>query len=41
MIGPSVAVPCANRRLLLGTWQRVILVELNGPRRRTVRLACM
>jgi secondary thiamine-phosphate synthase enzyme len=40
LIGPSVAVPYAQRRLLLGTWQRIILVELNGPRERTVHLAC-
>jgi secondary thiamine-phosphate synthase enzyme len=40
LIGPSVAVPYAQRRLLLGTWQRIILVELDGPRERTVHLAC-
>lgn len=41
LIGPSVAVPYTNRRLLLGVWQRVILVELDGPRQRTVHLSCM
>lgn len=41
MLGPSVAVPYTNRQLLLGTWQRVVLVELDGPRERTVHLACM
>lgn len=41
LIGASVAVPYTRRRLLLGTWQRVILVELDGPRQRTVHLACM
>ena len=35
LIGPSVTVPYANGRLLLGTWQRIILVELDGPRQRT------
>src|SRR5437868_9166862 len=25
LIGPSVMVPFANRRLLLGTWQRIVL----------------
>lgn len=39
IIGPSVAVPYANRRLLLGTWQRIILVELDGPRQRTLHLS--
>src|SRR5205085_6469539 len=41
MIGPSVAVPFQQRRLLLGTWQRIVLVELNGPRQRTVHIACV
>jgi len=41
IVGPSVAIPYSGRRLLLGTWQRVILVELDGPRRRTVHLTAM
>ena len=41
LIGPSVAVPFARHQLLLGMWQRVILVELDGPRQRTIHLACM
>ena len=36
IIGPSVVMPYANGRLQLGTWQRIVLVELNGPRERTV-----
>jgi len=40
MIGSSLAIPYRNRRLLLGTWQRVVLVELDGPRQRTVHIAC-
>ncbi|HZU66365.1 MAG TPA: secondary thiamine-phosphate synthase enzyme YjbQ [Ktedonobacteraceae bacterium] len=39
IIGPSLAIPFQNRRLLLGTWQRVILIELDGPRQRTVHIA--
>jgi len=38
IIGPSVVIPYARRHLLLGTWQRIILVELDGPRQRTVHL---
>ncbi len=38
LIGTSVAVPVSNGALLLGTWQRVVLVELDGPRDRTVVL---
>jgi secondary thiamine-phosphate synthase enzyme len=41
LIGPSVAIPYRNRRLLLGTWQRVILVELDGPRQRTLHISCL
>ncbi len=40
IIGPSVAIPFQNRQLLLGTWQRVVLVELDGPRQRTVHISC-
>lgn len=36
IIGPSVTVPVENGKLQLGTWQRVILVELDGPREREV-----
>ncbi|HEX6481430.1 MAG TPA: secondary thiamine-phosphate synthase enzyme YjbQ [Ktedonobacteraceae bacterium] len=41
IIGPSVAIPFQDRQLLLGTWQRVILVELDGPRQRTLHISCM
>jgi secondary thiamine-phosphate synthase enzyme len=41
IIGPSVVVPYASRRLLLGTWQRIILIELDGPRRRTLHLTAL
>lgn len=36
IIGPSVIVPAKNGKLVLGTWQRVVLVEFNGPRERTI-----
>lgn len=39
LIGPSLAVPFAHGQLLLGTWQRIILVELDGPRQRTVHIS--
>lgn len=41
LLGPSVAVPYVNRRLLLGTWQRIVLVELDGPRQRTLHLSAL
>jgi secondary thiamine-phosphate synthase enzyme len=34
IIGPSVTVPVENGKLIVGTWQRIILVELDGPRER-------
>jgi len=36
IIGPSVTIPVHDGKLVLGTWQRIILVELDGPRERTV-----
>jgi len=36
ILGPSEAVPVRSGRLTLGTWQSVMLVELDGPRDRTV-----
>jgi secondary thiamine-phosphate synthase enzyme len=38
LIGPSVTIPYTNGQLLLGIWQRIILVELDGPRQRNVYL---
>ena len=34
IIGPGVSLPVENGQLVLGSWQRVILVELDGPRER-------
>jgi secondary thiamine-phosphate synthase enzyme len=36
LIGTSVAVPVDEGALVLGTWQRVVLVELDGPRDREI-----
>src|SRR5215469_10233810 len=41
LIGPSVVIPYRQGELLLGTWQRVVLVELDGPRDRTVHITCL
>jgi len=35
-LGASLSLIFENRTLSLGTWQRVILVELNGPRIRQI-----
>ena len=36
ILGPSETVPVRGGALRLGTWQRLMLVELDGPRDRTV-----
>lgn len=36
IIGPSLPVPFSRHKLLLGTWQRIALIELDGPRERNV-----
>lgn len=41
LIGPSVVLPIADGQLVLGTWQRVILVELDGPRSRQLRVTLL
>lgn len=38
VIGPSVTLPVRNGALVLGTWQRIVLIELDGPRQRTIIL---
>ena len=39
ILGPSLAIPYQDGQLLLGIWQRVILVELDGPRQRTLHVS--
>ena len=39
-VSPSLSIPCQGGRLLLGTWQRVIVVDPNRENNtRTVRLS--
>jgi secondary thiamine-phosphate synthase enzyme len=40
VIGASVSLPFASGQLALGTWQRIILVELDGPRQRDISVTC-
>ncbi len=39
LIGTSLSLPFENKKLLLGTWQRVVLIELDGPRERELALS--
>jgi secondary thiamine-phosphate synthase enzyme len=41
IIGPSVMVPVRDGNLVLGTWQSIILVELDGPRDRQLELSVL
>lgn len=36
IIGASINIPYSDGRLMLGTWQRIVLIELDGPRDRSV-----
>jgi secondary thiamine-phosphate synthase enzyme len=38
LIGTELMLPVESGALVLGTWQRIILVELDGPRRREMTL---
>src|SRR5262245_50200921 len=40
-IGVSCLVPLAKGKPLLGRWQGIFLIELDGPRERTVRVAAL
>lgn len=39
LVGPSVSIPFAEGRLLLGRWQGIFLCEFDGPRSREVVLS--
>ena len=38
ILGSALTIPVESGSLVLGTWQRVILVELDGPRERNLAL---
>ena len=40
-IGVSCLVPLEKGKPLLGRWQGIFLIELDGPRERTVRVAAL
>jgi secondary thiamine-phosphate synthase enzyme len=39
LIGTSLSVPVDDGELILGTWQRIILLEFDGPRKRQIALS--
>jgi len=36
LLGNCVIIPVEGRRLALGTWQRILFFEFDGPRRRSI-----
>jgi secondary thiamine-phosphate synthase enzyme len=38
LLGSTEVIPVVEGRLPLGTWQSVLLIDLDGPRRRTVTI---
>jgi len=38
ILGPCLTIPVSSGKLVLGTWQSVMLVELDGPRERNVHV---
>jgi secondary thiamine-phosphate synthase enzyme len=38
LVGPTVHVPVSNGKLALGQFQRIVLMEFEGPRRREIEL---
>jgi secondary thiamine-phosphate synthase enzyme len=38
ILGSSVTIPVIGGGLVLGTWQSIFFVELDGPRQRTVNI---
>jgi secondary thiamine-phosphate synthase enzyme len=41
LIKPSVTIPFTERSLNLGTYQRILLIELDGPRTRTLYITLL
>jgi secondary thiamine-phosphate synthase enzyme len=42
LLGPSITIPFVNKRLTLGTWQQIVIVDFdNRPRSREIILQIM
>lgn len=41
ILGPSLTIPVSEGKLVLGTWQSVMLVELDGPRERAIHVTLL
>lgn len=38
LLGNSAAIAFERKRLILGTWQRILFIELDGPRHRRINV---
>lgn len=38
IIGTGLSIPYEEKSLLLGTWQRIVFIEFNGPQRRKISI---
>lgn len=38
LLGNSVVIPVKAKKPVLGTWQRILFLELDGPRRRRIEV---
>lgn len=41
MIGNSLSIPIENGQLNLGIWQRVVIIEFNGPKEREMNMTLL
>ena len=41
LVGTSLTVPMASGKPLLGDWQRIVLLEFDGPRQRQLAVSVM
>jgi secondary thiamine-phosphate synthase enzyme len=41
LLGSSESIPVVDGKMMIGQWQSVLLVDLDGPRDRTVGVQCM
>ncbi|MEW6679950.1 MAG: secondary thiamine-phosphate synthase enzyme YjbQ [bacterium] len=41
IIGSSLSIFVKDKRLVLGTWQRIFLCEFDGPREREIWIKCL
>lgn len=41
VVGNSISIPISDGKLVLGTWQNVLMTEFDGPNRRKIHLQLM